>query len=49
MKPNSNFKMKKQYKMLLANYKNKEMRSLMKRLFIQAQMIDESTERVVFK
>lgn len=51
MKPKTsgNFKMKKQYKMLLCNYKSKEMRSLMKRMFIDAQVADETTERVVFK
>lgn len=49
MKPTSTFKMKKQYKMLLCNYKDKETRNFMKKLFIQAQLIEEKTERVVFK
>lgn len=49
MKPTNTFKMKKQYKMLLTNYKDKNLRSHMKKLFIQAQLIDEKTEKVVFK
>lgn len=46
---NSTFKMKKQYKRLLANYKDKELRNYMKKLFIQAQIIAEKSEYVVFK
>lgn len=49
MKTNSNFKMKKEYKMRLGNYKTKEMRSLMKRLFKEAQHTAENSEYVVFK
>jgi 16S rRNA G1207 methylase RsmC len=49
MKTTSTFKMKKEYKMRLCNYKTKEMRSLMKRLFKDAQLTAENSEYVVFK
>lgn len=49
MKTGSNFKLKKKYKMLLCNYKDKNIRNLMKRVFIEAQVLEETSERVVFK
>ena len=49
MKTNSQFKLKKHYKRLLCNYKDKELRNFMKKLFIKTQMISEKSEYVVFK
>ena len=41
LKPTSAFRMKKQYKRLLANEVNNERRALLKQAFIQAQLQEE--------
>lgn len=41
LKPTSSFRMKKQYKRLLANEVNNERRALLKQAFIQAQLQEE--------
>lgn len=49
MKTDKNFRMKKEYKMRLTNCKTREMRALMKRMWIEAQVTSDKSEYVVFK
>lgn len=49
MKPTSSFKMKKQYKRMLAQYIDPHERGRMKRLFIDAQLSEEAAARQPLK